>query len=240
MGKITEYSKSYNINGNAYYKLFLSSELRHSIKMSKNRWRQENIKNQKGKRWLDKMSELTISNINDICMNSRKHKRNTLFCQRRGFTLIEIIIVVVILAIAAMAAIPMMSSASSVQIRSAANLIAADLEYAKSMSISMGTNYRVEFDASTESYGIYKEGETTPIEHPVNVNKDYVVNFTTESRLGKVAISSVDFNSTSTVEFDCLGSPVGLSSTGSITISADGITAIITVEPVTGYVSITL
>ena len=54
----------------------------------------------------------------------------------RGFTLVEIIIVVVILAIAAMMVVPMMSSAGGVQLRSASNMIAADLEYAKSMAIS--------------------------------------------------------------------------------------------------------
>ena len=39
-----------------------------------------------------------------------------------AFTVIEILIVVVILAIAAMTALPMLSSAASVQVRSAANL----------------------------------------------------------------------------------------------------------------------
>ena len=63
-----------------------------------------------------------------------------------GFTLVEILIVVSILAIAAMIAIPMMSSAGSMQIRSAANMIAADLEYAKSMAISRQKIYTVVFD----------------------------------------------------------------------------------------------
>ena len=53
-------------------------------------------------------------------------------CHRlRAFTLIEVLIVMVILGIAAVAAVPMFSSAGSIQIRSAANIIAADLEYAK-------------------------------------------------------------------------------------------------------------
>ncbi|MBN2269206.1 MAG: prepilin-type N-terminal cleavage/methylation domain-containing protein, partial [Sedimentisphaerales bacterium] len=72
----------------------------------------------------------------------------------RGFTIIEILIVVVILAIAAMTAIPMISSAGSVQVRSAANMIAADLEYAKSLAITKGQNFTVAFDASGDSYRI--------------------------------------------------------------------------------------
>jgi len=55
----------------------------------------------------------------------------------RGFTLVELLIVIVIITIAALTAIPMMSSAASVQIRSAANMLTADLEYTKSMAISV-------------------------------------------------------------------------------------------------------
>ncbi|MBN2590241.1 MAG: GspH/FimT family pseudopilin [Sedimentisphaerales bacterium] len=183
------------------------------------------------------MSE--ISKINSFSLALRKGKTFALHTAS-GFTLIEIIIVVVILSIAAMAAIPLMSSASDVQIRSASNLIAADLEYAKSMAISRGQNYSVVFDGSNNSYGIYKEGESDPIPHPVKKGFDYVMNFTNDSRLGKVDITNVNFDSTSTVEFDCLGSPVDLNNTGTITISANGITAIISVEPVTGYISISL
>ena len=58
-----------------------------------------------------------------------------------GFTIVELLIVVVIIAIAAMAAIPLSSSAASTQVRSAAQMVAADLEYAKSMSISRGQSY---------------------------------------------------------------------------------------------------
>ena len=58
----------------------------------------------------------------------------SLLGSRSGFTLIEVIIVMVIISIVALTALPMMSSASSVQIRSAASMIAADLEYAKSMT----------------------------------------------------------------------------------------------------------
>ena len=83
-----------------------------------------------------------------------------------GFTMVEIIIVVVIIAIAALAAVPMMSSAASIQIRSAANMIAADLEYAKSMAISRGQNFSVEFDENTESYSI-EDQDSVVIQHPV-------------------------------------------------------------------------
>lgn len=148
-----------------------------------------------------------------------------------AFTLIEILIVVVILAIAAVTAIPMMSSAGGVQMRSAANMIAADLEYAKSMAISRGQNYSVVFDKTAESYRIEdKNGNVIP--HPVKRGFNYIVAFK-EDGLEKVDILNVDFNSTSRVQFDCLGSP---DNGGTVSLKAGNITSTITVETVTGYV----
>jgi prepilin-type N-terminal cleavage/methylation domain-containing protein len=148
-----------------------------------------------------------------------------------AFTLLEVIIVVVILAIAAMTAIPMMSSAAGVQIRSAGNMIAADLEYAKSMAISRGQNYSVVFDTNAESYTI-KDQSGTVIPHPVKKGFDYVVDLGNEG-LDRVDIVDVDFNSTSQVTFDCLGSP---DNGGTISLQVQGAGATINVETITGYI----
>ena len=150
-----------------------------------------------------------------------------------GFTVVELLIVVVILAIAALTAIPMMSSASSMQIRSAVNLIMADLEYAKSMAITRGQNYFVVFDASTDSYQIEDQNNNV-ILHPVKKGFNYVMSFPNDSRLNRVNVTSVDFNSTQRVQFDCLGSP---DNGGTVSLQAGNTTATITVEPVTGFIS---
>ncbi len=185
------------------------------------------------------MRKLFLRQTNVSYSNLDINRKSGLHCRKSGFTLIEIIIVVVILSIAAMAAIPMMSSASSVQIRSAANLIAADLEYAKSMAISRGQNYYVRFSEGTNSYQIEDQNHIV-IQHPVKKGFPYVMSFSNEKRLGKVDITNVTFTPDvldNVVRFDCLGSP---DNGGTITISADGTTATITVEPVTGYISISL
>ena len=155
---------------------------------------------------------------------------------RRGFTLVEVIIVVVILSIAAMMAIPMMSSAGSVQIRSAADAIAADLEYAKSMAISRQRKYSVVFDIDNESYWIQDDTSPDPIKHPVKRGFRYTIDFRNDSRLNKVDLVTADFDIPNRIYFDYLGSP--LLNGGTITLQADGSTVIITVEPVTGFISI--
>ncbi len=158
-----------------------------------------------------------------------------------GFTLVELIIVIVIISIAALTAIPMMSSAAGVQIRSAANMLTADLEYAKSMSISRGQNYSVVFDKDAESYRI-EDQDGNVIPHPVKKGFGYVIDFQSDGRLNKVDIVDVDFDATSEVKFDYLGSPYNGNSTplnsGVISLQAGGTTTTVTVEAVTGFISI--
>jgi len=149
-----------------------------------------------------------------------------------GFTLVEVIIVVVILAIAAMMAVPMMSSADTFQVRSAASMLASDLEYAKNCAISRGETFSVNFNYDN-GYRL-EDASGSPIEHPVKKGFDYVVDFASDGRLDKVKIDEVNL-SDSIIEFDCLGSP---DEGGTITLNAGGETIVVTVEPVTGYVSI--
>jgi prepilin-type N-terminal cleavage/methylation domain-containing protein len=158
-----------------------------------------------------------------------------------GFTLIEILIVVVIIAIAAMIVVPMMSSAASLQIRAAANMVAADLEYAKSLAISRGQYISVVFDKTIESYQIEDQnGDVVP--HPVKKGFNYIVDFQNDSRLDRVDIVNADFDTTNEVKFDYLGSPFNGNDSplnaGTISLQADSLTKTVTVEPVTGYISI--
>jgi prepilin-type N-terminal cleavage/methylation domain-containing protein len=163
---------------------------------------------------------------------------------RDGFTMIELLIVVAILAIAAAIVVPMASSAGSMQLRAAVNMVAADLEYAKSMSISRGQRYAVVFDKTAGIYCQYRvvDQSGNPIRHPITQKLEYVVSFQSDARLGQVEIAGVNFNGMDKVSFDSLGSPfdgIGANlNTGVITLQAGGITRTVTVEPVTGYISV--
>jgi len=162
-----------------------------------------------------------------------------------GFTIIELLIVVVIIAIAAMTAIPMLTSADSFQIRSAANMVAADLEYAKTIAISRGQNFSVVFDKTAESYRIEDESGAV-IAHPVKKGFDYIIDFQNDGRLNKVDIEDVNFDldSSHTITFDYLGSPYSGPRTsnplnsGVISLRAGQMTVTVNVEPVTGFISI--
>lgn len=160
-----------------------------------------------------------------------------------GFTLVEIIVVVVIIGFAAMMAIPLMSSAGSIQVGSAAEAIAADLEYAKSLAITKLQVYTVVFDTAAESYSILDQGGNV-IKHPVKKGFDFIVDFKASSRLDKVDIVDADFDNTSEINFDYLGSPYngdsppGPLNSGVITLDGAGRIITINIEPVTGYISV--
>lgn len=183
-------------------------------------------------------------------MHKYKEKKTVITANLRaggnGFTLIEILLVVVIIAIAATIAIPMIGSTSGMQIQSAANIISADLEYAKSMAISRQKNYSVVFNPAGDYYEVHDQNGI--IRHPVKKGFDYKVDFRSDSRLDKVVIDNVNFDpgSSNTITFDYLGSPHSGSgasppdlNSGTISIKAGDFTMTISVEPVTGFISIT-
>ena len=177
-------------------------------------------------------------------MRQNKNKR-----VQNGFTLVELIIVVVILSIAALIAVPMVSNAADIQVRAAANKIAADLEYAKSMAITHQRRYYIVFFEADESYEIREYPSHGVIDHPVNPGP-FAVDFSTDGRMSRVNIASADFDSGSSVTdaimFDYLGLPTAGTNpslaTGQIILQdkqTGNFKLYVNIEPVTGYVTIT-
>ncbi len=162
---------------------------------------------------------------------------------KNAFTLIEMLMVIVILAITSLMVIPQMSAASSAQLDAAASIIASDLEYAKSLSISTQQWHSVVFDKSSESYQI-QDSDGNVVPYKMNPSGYYVVDFTKDSRLSRVDLYEAKFDDSPTITFDYLGSPYsgsGISNpmaSGDVTLKAQGVESHITIEPVTGYIRI--
>jgi len=158
---------------------------------------------------------------------------------QEGFTLIEIILVVVILAISALVAIPVFSSGADMQVRSAANKIAADLDYAKGLAVTHQKYITVVFDPSSESYQIEDAGGV--IAHPIRSGELFIEGLAADRRLSKVDINNTTLSGNA-VTFDYLGSPLSGGNpldSGQIELRADSFTLYVKIEPVTGYVTIT-
>ena len=149
-----------------------------------------------------------------------------------AFTLAEMIVVIIIMAIAAAIIIPQAVGTSSLQARSAARMVMADLEYAQSEAIFTQLPVTVTFDSGGNSYTI--SNASGPLVHPIN-KKDYVVGFDSQTGLKSVSIAAVGFAG-SAVTFDALGAP---DSGGSVTVSAKEHSYQIAVAPVSGRVTVT-
>lgn len=159
-----------------------------------------------------------------------------------AFTLIEIMVIVVILSIAALIAIPVFSGAGEMQLRAAADKLAADMEYAKSLAVTTQRNHKVIFNTNTESYEI-RDASNNLVTDPVKKGS-FIVTYPSEGRLNKVGVRQVDFNGTATVQFNYTGAPLDAngnaltSAHSTVVIEAGNHQITIKVEPVTGYISI--
>jgi prepilin-type N-terminal cleavage/methylation domain-containing protein len=78
--------------------------------------------------------------------------------QRTAMTLIEVLLVVALMAILAGLAIPNANPSILEQLRSSAGIVAADLAYARSESVTYGSDFRVTFSVKDGAYDIEHVG----------------------------------------------------------------------------------
>jgi prepilin-type N-terminal cleavage/methylation domain-containing protein len=163
-----------------------------------------------------------------------------------GFTLVELILVVLIISIAAVIAIPMFSSAADIQVRSVANRIAADLDYARGLAITRQKNYAVVFypaavsGHTAESYEILDTAAGTVITNPLD-GRPFTVELTKDSRVNGVDIYLIEGAPGNAITFNYLGTPSLLTGPGWITLKfKDGTFVVyVKIEMLTGCVTIT-
>jgi type II secretion system protein H len=161
-----------------------------------------------------------------------------------GFTLIELLMVVLVLAIVAAIVIPNMGSAAGGQAISAARILQGDLETARSLALMTQQPYSVVFSPDQQSYKVVVNyagdvyAATPAVADPVTKGKWYEITLGNMNGMDSVVVTQVDFGDTHVgyVTFQSQGNAV---SSGSVTLRAGNTQMVISVEALTGIVTVT-
>ena len=170
--------------------------------------------------------------------NTRTTRRN-----KRGYTLIEVLIVVTIMGLAAAIIVPNMMQGGTLGVQAGARMIIADLLFAQNEAMAQQSTRRIVFDTTTNSYRVEKYDssatawvlEFNPSKGMGDNQQNYEVSFDDDGRFNGIEIVSADFNGSSTLEFDDTGNP---SSGGTIQLRFEEHEYEITVAPFTGRVTV--
>jgi prepilin-type N-terminal cleavage/methylation domain-containing protein len=79
----------------------------------------------------------------------------------RGFSLVEMMVVLTVLGILAALAIPYFETTSADQLQAGVTIAVADIDYARSLAIANGSDYRLTFTPSTNRYQLTHVGTNT-------------------------------------------------------------------------------
>ncbi|MEM1109689.1 MAG: hypothetical protein AAGH99_13470 [Planctomycetota bacterium] len=157
-----------------------------------------------------------------------------------GYTVVEVIVIVAILSIASALVMPIFRDQGPTQLRSAARLLAADLDAAKVESLARSDDLRlVVFDTVNHTYHVAAaSAPATPITNPFD-RQPYRVAFGSgrATALGLVEIQNVDLNGDDELGFGLYGQ-LDQATPATITLAADGNTITLTVDPATGEATI--
>ena len=160
----------------------------------------------------------------------------------RGFTLFELVLVVLILGIIAAALVPpIASNIRSPRLKTASNVLAADIEFCESECIAQPNAPRViSFSTANNTYTLLDFNAGTAITYPGD-GTSYVNDFSTgrNAQLSGVTLTSVvsGGSAVALVTFNSYGKPL-LTSDLVITLSYNSQTLTVTVNATTGDISI--
>lgn len=161
----------------------------------------------------------------------------------RAFTLMEILTVVCILGIIAAALVPPLeNNVLSPRLRTAANTLAADIDFCASECIAQPSAPRaITFSTSTNQYSLIDFNAGIPLKFPAD-GQPYTNDFSTgrNAQLSGVTLQSVTSGGTpvTSVTFDAYGRPL-LTADLILTLAFKGNTLTVTVKYTTGDISIT-
>lgn len=161
---------------------------------------------------------------------------------RRGLTLVEILVVLVILGIASAAAIPHIGDDADLQLAAASRLLVADLLYVQNQAIVQQREHSVSFDIAAGVYQLTRtedDSSEAVLIHPTRKSL-YRQSLGTSERFDKVSIDSVDFDSGPVIRFDTLGAPGNVNDVNhsQVVLRGGANTLTIVVAPITGRISV--
>jgi len=160
----------------------------------------------------------------------------------RGFTLFELLLVVLVIGICAAVLVPSVgSNLHSPRLKSAANVLAADIEFCSSECITRPSTPRaIVFDLTNNKYTLQDLTSGVAITHPAD-GQPFVNDFSTgrNSQLAGVTITGITMGSgtLNVLTFDAYGRPT-VTADMAITLSYNGATMVVTVQKGTGEVTI--
>ncbi len=166
----------------------------------------------------------------------------------KGFTLMETIIVMVIAVILAAVVAVRWSPFDTIKLNNATRKVAADIRYAQKLAISSQQRCGLIRNSST-SYTVFEQGDTSnPAPSPGDPCSDSGGNFivdTSQSRCSNYSDVTFTFSTSvaDIIYFNSLGAPVDAAGTAiagnqTVTVTYKGSNKDITIEQVTGRVSI--
>ena len=157
-----------------------------------------------------------------------------------GLTIIELLVTVACIAVAAAIVLPVFGDGASAQLRAAAELLVADLEYAQSESIGHADDPRlVVFDIASNRYHIAPKSQpAVPLGDPVT-NFSYVTTYGSQraAALPRVKLSGYSLGGDNRLGFGGVGQ-LDQTTPATITLSAGTRTLTVTLDPVTGEASV--
>ena len=157
-----------------------------------------------------------------------------------AFTLIELMIVIVIIGIAAGLVLPGFQQSTDTQLRAAAQILVADLEYAQTESRVHGDDLRlVVFDPAAGSYFLAaSSAPATPIAHPID-KKPYRIRWGQgrAHRLADVTLGGLSLGGDDQVKFGVYGQ-LDQTTDGLIRLAAGPRSIEITLDAISGAASI--
>ena len=173
--------------------------------------------------------------------------------RRNGFTLFELLIVVLIMAIFTMLGWPALNAfMGDYRLETAAEEIVNALEFAQLTAVA-GQPTQVTINAATETIDVkqfkptanlldgsasytaasVEGGSYAFVGNPMNKGKDYTITLTGDSRFSGVDITTLSFGSP--VYFNSTGTP---STGGTVTLTFSGRQKVVTLNALTGRVSV--